>query len=271
MSHIVLNKDEIDEYLENLPPILKYNVADTDTVENTSFNMFSELPLELQNKIFQEVPKYSRNISKNYNSTFLSNYYENYCLKTALSERELINYFNSLKIGSTTEFSYFLIGHQNDDDIIIVNTEKYKIIKLMDNKYLVLDRHDENTYYDVRDVEELVFDIFGADNIDKTYLFLPSPSLLKDILSKRLSCKTDKYVDDYLYLMIKSFLYFFVEMPLVIADFIDNYLEISVDVDSDLTDELNNLNEGNFVLITDENSIQTSKVINKAVIDTYFV
>lgn len=271
MSYVVLNKDEIDSYLQNLPPILRYNVVDTNTVQNASFNMFSELPLELQNKIFQEVPKYSRNISKNYNSTFLSNYYENYCLKTGLSERELIHYFNSLEVGSTTEFSYFLIGHQADDDIIIVNDEKYKIVKLLNDEYLVLDRNEENNYYNVGGgAEELIFDIFATNSFDKTYMFLPSPKLLKDILSKRLSCNTDKYVNDYLYTMIKEFLDFFAELPLVIDEFTDIYLEINVDTYSDLTEKLKSLYEGNFILITDNESIQTSKDINKAVIDTYF-
>jgi hypothetical protein len=267
----VLSTDDLDSYLENLPPILKYNNVENNKKIN-KFEGFEGLPLELQEKIFRLQPKQSTSLSKKYHvdTTFRSNYYDNYCLKTAITEHELTHYFNSVGVGKTIDFSYFLIGHNDDDDNILVQTEDYQIVKLVNNKYLVLNRNKEGTYYNASSTKELVFDIFGTHNIDKTYLFMPSPSLLKEILRQRLGCNIDDYVEKYLYIMVNEFLNFFVSMPLVISDFVDNYLKISINVDNNLIDDLESVGEGNFVMVTDDNLIQTSKQINETILSTYF-
>lgn len=279
MSYTPLSVDQLELYLENLPPILKYNNPKNNET-NFEFSTFSELPFEVQEKILQNVPQYSRILGKNYydSLTLSRNYYENYCLKTAISKRELIHYFKYIRPGSPTEFSYFLIG-KNDENNIIILRETFEITRFPPQYYHIHNRYNiecdlKNMPCDIIDgTEEFIDYIFDGNNITEVYFFLPADTILKEILSQRNSCNilaqsNDEYYNKYFYLVVKEFLDFFASMPLVILKFSDNYL--GLDIENDIITELSSLNMDDFVPITDNDSIESVKELNTQILNVIF-
>jgi hypothetical protein len=261
--------DKIQKYLLNVPDILKYRTGNRNE-ENNTFNNFQELPLEIREKILYLEPKYSLALSKSYqkNTLLESNYYDKYCLATSVSENELKKYLVALEPGDDIMFSYYIIA-KNRDNVIFNKTEVFRIAKLKQDMYLVLNRGINNYFYYSSGIDNLLEDIF--ENIEKIYLFIPEIDILKQILGQRRNCNDKNYIEKYILFIIKEFLDYFVYFPLVIADFADNYLETPAPDDNSLVDELSNLNKGDFVIITDKESIDESKHINETIMDDFRV
>jgi hypothetical protein len=236
----------------------KEEIVDKEVAKEINFNNFLELPLELQEKILCLEPIHSCSLNKSFqmNQILTSNYYDNVCLKSSVRDKELVNYFNSLEPGDIKEFSYFMIGIDSLGDITVID-EKYQILKLKDGRFMILERHSEDRHEYIFNAEDVAIDIFhGHGDIGDVYLFLPSIDILTHILKSRQSNKN--YVNDYLRLLVKEFLDFFVYFPGIIAKFSVNYLNI-------FFADLKQYNIGEYPMFIDQDSLNKSKQNNKII------
>jgi len=200
--------NELTTLLGNLPAVLQWNTKYQISKDKLS-DVFTELPPELKSKILSYKPRV--NIAQSELTITNTELFTEYCINQPITKKDFTAYL--LTNVDKQIFKIFRIFYLKGHYLLTVN--KYEVIR-EDDIFVIYKLGDYNRKEEIGTCEtvEEILAYVGLSQNNYTVMF--DPTTTKNIVKMRLSCMKNNYIDLYLNNVIKIFVNYFIEFPIVI-------------------------------------------------------